>query len=138
MKVILLHIIEYLNKRNYIFDKTSIVNNSNIYIEKEIDGKLLSIDLRKDLIKIQFNLIENYFFEDIEEIFTSFFEGKYVIKYYYSKEKIIFSKLKWLKKSSILQQNNIKTKYKLFDCSSVNKIEKDIGIDWMQKDNSIS
>ena len=73
---ILEEIYQYIILSKYIFDKDDIITDTAIHLEREFNQNLLIIDLEKDLVKIQFNLNENYFYEKVKEIFYLFFSRR--------------------------------------------------------------
>jgi hypothetical protein len=119
---------EYLEQIKYQFNENDSLDKSSIYLEKEINENLLVIDLKKDSLKIQFNLNENYFFENIEKIFDNFFLGNYFIKLYSNNEDLLYSKLIWTKKE--MRKYNFRTKYGFLRCKKINEIEIIQGIIW--------
>ncbi|MGK6342181.1 hypothetical protein ACMGDK_08090 [Chryseobacterium sp. DT-3] len=119
---------KYLERIEYRFNENDNLDKSSIYLEKETNENLLVIDLKKDSIKIQFNLNENYFFESIEEIFENFFKGNYFIKLYSNNEDLLYSKLIWKKKE--MRKYNFRTKYGFLRCKKINKIENIQGVAW--------
>lgn len=121
-------ILKYINQSEYILSKNDILSKSYIFLEKNIEGNLLCIEIDSESIKIQFNLIEQYYFENIEDIFFDFFEGTYVVKYYLRNSSILYSKLVWGNKK--LKKYNQRTKYGFHLCKRINKIEIVKGIKW--------
>lgn len=121
-------IIEYLKFSNYIFGKNDHIDKEYIFLEKIIKDNLLCVEIDFDSIKIQFNLIEQFYFESIEEIFFDFFKGNYILKYYMNKENILYSKLVW--KDKKLKKYNVKVKYFHFCCKKISKIDIEKGVAW--------
>lgn len=126
----------FLYKIRYNFSENDILNRTFIYLEKEYDDSLLSIEIEKSVIKIQFNLQENCFFKNIENIFYDYFNSKYKIKYYYNNERILYSKFIWQSKE--LKRYNFKTKYGFLHCRKINRIETIQGINWNLQEDDIS
>lgn len=125
---ILEEIHQYIILSKYIFDKDDIITDTAIHLEREFNQNLLIIDLEKDLVKIQFNLNENYFYEKVKEIFICFFQGDYIIKNYCHNEKLLYSKLIW--KDKELKEYNFKTKYSFHFCKKNNNIKIVEGVKW--------
>ena len=119
---------QYIISSEYIFDKDDIITDTTIHLEREFNQNLLIIDLEEDLVKIQFNLNENYFYEKVKEIFICFFQGNYMIKNYYHNEKLLYSKLIW--KDKELKKYNFKTKYGFLFCKKINNIKIVEGVKW--------
>lgn len=124
----MIRIYEYLKTVEYIQNENDILSESSIYLEKEIDDNLLVVDLNETSLKIQFNLNENYFFENLEEIFKNYFQGKYIVKNYCYNDSLLYSKFIWKEKK--LRKNNFKTKYCVLRCKKINEIEIMQGIPW--------
>jgi hypothetical protein len=119
---------QHLISSKYSLGKDDILNDTLIHLEREINENLVVIDLEKESIKLQFNLNENYYFENINDIFFSFFNGAYMIKYYCNNESLLYSKFIW--KNKELRKFNFKTKYGFLRCKKINKIEQVQGIAW--------
>lgn len=118
----------HLISLNYSLNTADIMENKLIHLEKEINENLLIMDIEKDSIKIQFNLNENYYFENIKNIFLNFFTGNYIIKNYCNNESLLYSKFIW--KNKELKKFNFNTKYGFLRCKKINKIEKVQGVSW--------
>ncbi|AZA47445.1 hypothetical protein EG346_04270 [Chryseobacterium carnipullorum] len=119
---------QQLISSKYSLGKDDILNEKLIHLENEISEDLVVVDLEKESIKIQFNLNENYYFENVKDIFLNFFKGDYTIKYYFNNESLLYSKFIW--KNKELKKFNFKTKYGFLRCKKINKIEQVQGIAW--------
>ncbi|PQA91478.1 hypothetical protein B0A69_16820 [Chryseobacterium shigense] len=119
---------QQLISSKYSLGKDDILNEKLIHLEKVISEDLVVVDLEKESIKIQFNLNENYYFENVKDIFFNFFKGDYTIKYYCNNESLLYSKFIW--KNKELKKFNFKTKYGFLRCKKINKIEQVQGIAW--------
>ncbi|KPH11438.1 hypothetical protein [Chryseobacterium sp. ERMR1:04] len=119
---------QHLISSKYSLGKDDILNDKLIHLEKETNENLVVVDLEKESIKIQFNLNENYYFENVKDIFFNFFKGDYTIKYYCNDENLLYSKFIW--KNNELRKFNFKTKYGFLRCKKINKIEQIKGIVW--------
>lgn len=63
---------QQLISSKYSLGKDDILNEKLIHLENEISEDLVVVDLEKESIKIQFNLNENYYFENVKDIFLNF------------------------------------------------------------------
>lgn len=114
---------KYLEDNLYRFE----IENEVIYLDFEKEN-YVSMQIAYKFIKIQFNTQENYFYENIEQIFINFIKGNYIIKYYLNNDKVLYSKFIWKNKN--LKKYNFKTKYGFHFCRKINNIEVVKGVEW--------